>query len=335
MVGMVTSKQGRTSGAALLALALLASLFGGAVWAEPAYPSHLVKIIFGSPPGGNLDAVTRIVGHGMEQGLGQRVIVESTTPGLGGAAAAQTTSRSDPDGYFLLVLSAGYPAYAALSKDMTIAPIQDLTWISLITSYPFMVYVKADSRFKTLQQLIDAARAHPGELKFGSAGAGSLLHTIVELLAYRTGVKFLHVPYRGEVPAVNGILTGDVDFVVTTTGPTTQLVKSGQLRAIAVTGKTRWPEFPDVPTVEEAAALPGFEVTSWAGLVGPPKLPKPIVDRLNAEVRNALAMPDVQTKLKAMGGDPSPTSPAEFQALVQSQYDVWKKLGAEAHISLE
>jgi tripartite-type tricarboxylate transporter receptor subunit TctC len=303
--------------------------------AQQDYPNRLIKIIFGSPPGGNLDAVTRILAHGIETSTGQHVIVESSSPGLGGAAAAVTTARSDPDGYSLLVLSAGFPAYSALSKSTLIRPIDGLTWISLITSYPFMIYVKADSPFRTLAQLIDAARAHPGELKYGSAGAGSLLHTSVELLANKTGVKFLHVPYRGEVPAIMALIAGEIDFVSTTTGPTTERVRAGELRALAVTGKTRWPEFPDVPTVDQAISLSGFEVISWSALAGPPKLPVPIVSRLNTEVRNALAVPDIRSKLEALGGDPHANSPAEMEALVQSQYETWKQLAVTAHISIE
>jgi tripartite-type tricarboxylate transporter receptor subunit TctC len=303
--------------------------------AEGDYPSKLIRIIFGSPPGGNLDAVTRILAHGIESSVGQTVIVESSSPGLGGAAAAVTTARSDPNGYSLLVLSAGYPAYAALSKNMMIQPVDGLTWISLITSYPFMIYVKADSPFKTLRQLVEAARTHPGEFKYGSAGAGSLLHTSVELLANETGVTFLHVPYRGEVPAITGLLAGEIDFVATTTGPTTERVRSGELRALAVTGKTRWREFPDVPTVEEALSLPGFEVISWSALAGPPKLPQPIVSRLNAEVRKALAVPEIKSKLEALGGDPHANSPEEMKALVQTQYETWKQLAVTAHISIE
>ena len=165
--------------------------------------------------------------------------------------------------------------------------------------------------------MIDEARAKPGELKYGSAGVGSILHTTVELIGDQTKTKFLHVPYRGEAPALTGMLTGEIDFIAATTGPISPRVKSGEFRALAVTGKTRWRDFPDVPTVAEAA-IPGFEVISWTGLAGPPNLPKPIVDRLNAEVRKALAVPDVKQKLEAMGGDPRATTPDEMKALVRA-----------------
>src|SRR5262249_25964594 len=154
-----------------------------------------------------------------------------------------------------------------------------------------------------LNDLIDAARKEPGALKYGSAGVGSILHTTSELLANETKTRFLHVPYRGEVQAITGLLQGDVDFVSVTTGPLTAGLRTGEFRALAVTSKTRWPDFPEVPTVEEQG-IAGFEVISWTGLAGPAKLPNAVVDRLNAELRRAIAVPDVKSKLEAMGGDP-------------------------------
>src|SRR6185295_730636 len=156
----------------------------------------------------------------------------------------------------------------------------DFTWISVASFYPFMICVKADSRFKTLKQLIDEAREKPGTLLYGSAGVGSILHTTVELMANQTRTKFLHVPYRGEAPAITGMLTGDIDFIAATSGPISPRIRSGEFRALAVTGKTRWRDLPAVPTVDESA-IPGFEVISWTGMAAPANLPRPIVDRLN------------------------------------------------------
>ncbi len=199
--------------------------------------------------------------------------------------------------------------------------------------HPFIICVKADSRFQTLKQLLDEARAKPGDIKYGSAGIGTILHTTVELLANQTKTKFLHIPYRGEAPAITGLLQGEFDFIAATTGPITPRVKSGEFRALAVTGKTRWRDFPNVPTVEESG-VPGFEVISWTGLAGPANIPKPIVDRLNAEVRKALVVPEVKSKLEAMGGDARATTPDEMKALVSRQYETWKKLAVDANLSI-
>jgi tripartite-type tricarboxylate transporter receptor subunit TctC len=313
------------------AIAMLVGLSCGAL-AQQAYPNRIIHLMQGFPPGGNVDIIARILGHEMEKSLGQSIVVEAK-PGLAGALAAEAVARSDADGYTLLMLPSAHPAYAALSKNVKFKVVDDFTWISVASFYPFMIAVKADSRFRSLKQIIDEARTKPGELKYGSAGVGSILHTTVELIGNQTKTKFLHIPYRGEAPALTGLLQGEIDFIAATTGPVSPRVKSGEFRALAVTGKTRWRDFPDVPTVAESV-IPGFEVISWTGLAGPPNLPKPIVDRLNAELRKALAVPEVKQKLEAMGGDPRDTTPDEMKALVQRQYDTWKKLAVEANLSI-
>jgi tripartite-type tricarboxylate transporter receptor subunit TctC len=309
---------------------LLAALAGAA--SAQSYPSRLIKVMQGFPPGGNVDIIARLLAHEMEKGLGQTIVVEAK-PGLAGALAAETIARTEPDGYTLLVLPSAHPAYGALAKNVKYNVVDDFTWISVASFYPFMICVRKDSRFTSLKQVIDEARAKPGALKYGSAGVGSILHTTVELIANRTKTKFLHVPYRGEAPAITGMLTGDIDFIAATTGPISARLRSGEFRALAVTSKTRWRDFPDVPTVEQAG-IPDFEVISWTGLAGPPKLPKPIVDRLNAEIRRVLAVADVKKKLESMGGDPRATTPDEMKALVARQYETWKRLAAEANISI-
>jgi len=313
------------------AIAVLVGLSCGAP-AQQAYPNRIIHLMQGFPPGGNVDIIARIVGHEMEKSLGQSIVVEAK-PGLAGALAAEAVARSDADGYTLLMLPSAHPAYAALSKNVKFKVVDDFTWISVASFYPFMIAVKADSRFQSLKQIIDEARAKPGELKYGSAGVGSILHTTVELIGNQTKTKFLHIPYRGEAPALTGLLQGEIDFIAATTGPVSPRVKSGEFRALAVTGKTRWRDFPDVPTVAEST-IPGFEVISWTGLAGPPNLAKPIVDRLNAELRKALAVPEVKSKLEAMGGDPRATTPDEMKALVARQYETWKKLAVEANLSI-
>ena len=316
----------------IVAAAVLLAAWSGAASAQN-YPTRLIKIMQGFPPGGNVDIIARILAQEMEKGLGQSIVVEAK-PGLAGAMAAEAIARMAPDGYSLLMLPSAHPAYGALSKNVRYKVVDDFTWISVASFYPFLICVRKDSRFQTLKQLIDEARANPGALKYGSAGTGSILHTTVELMGNDTQTKFLHIPYRGEAPALTGMLTGDIDFIAATTGPITPRIKSGEFRALAVTGKTRWREFPDVPTVDEAA-IAGFEVISWTGLAGPANLPKPIVDRLNAELRRVLAVPDVKNKLEAMGGDPRATTPEEMKALVARQYEVWKRLATEANLQIE
>jgi tripartite-type tricarboxylate transporter receptor subunit TctC len=312
-------------------LLLLAGMIGAA--SAQTYPNRVIKFIQGFPPGGNVDIIARILASEMEKGLGQSIVVEAK-PGLAGALAADTVARSDPDGYTLLIVPSAHPAYGALSQNVKYKVVEDFTWISVASFYPFLIAVRKDSRFQTLKQLIDEARANPGALKYGSAGTGSILHTTVELMAHETKTKFLHVPYRGEAPALTGMLTGDIDFIAATTGPIAPRIHSGEFRALAVTGKARWRDLPAVPTIDEAA-IPGFEVISWTGMAAPANLPRPIVDRLNAELRRVLAVPDVKNKLEAMGGDPRATTPEEMRALVSRQYETWKRLGSEANLKIE
>jgi tripartite-type tricarboxylate transporter receptor subunit TctC len=313
-------------------LAAAALLVGLSAADAQTYPNRLIKFMQGFPPGGNVDIIARILASEMEKGLGQSIVVEAK-PGLAGALAADTVSRSEPDGYQLLVLPSAHPAFGALSKNVKYDVVNDFTWISMATFYPFLICVRKDSPLKSFKDLIETAKAKPGALKYGSAGVGSILHTTVELFGNQTKTKYLHIPYKGEAPALTGLLTGDIDFIAATTGPITPRVQSGEFRALAVTGSTRWRMFPNVPTVAEQG-LPGFEVISWTGLAGPAKLPKPVVDRLNKEMHRVVALPNVKAKLEAMGGDPRGTTPDEMKAIVSRQYETWKRLASEANLSI-
>lgn len=313
------------------ALVLLTVLTGAASAQD--YPSRLIKFMHGFPPGGNIDIIARLLANEMAKGLGQSIVIEPK-PGAVGALAAEAVARSEPDGYTLLVVPSAHPAHGALAKAVSYKVVDDFDWISVATFYPFLVCVRKDSPFHTLKDLTDEARRNPGALKYGSAGVGSILHTTVELIASQTRTRYLHVPYRGEVPAITGLLQGDVDFVAVTTGPISERVRSGEFRALGVTSKTRWRDFPAVPTVAEQG-LTGFEVISWTGVAGPAKMPPAVLNRLNAELRRAIAAPDVKSKLEAMGGDARGTTPAEMRALVASQLAMWTKLAKEANISID
>jgi tripartite-type tricarboxylate transporter receptor subunit TctC len=316
---------------ALGALAVIAALTGPA--AAQDYPNRPIKFMHGFPPGGNVDIIARLLGNEMSKGLGQTIVIEAK-PGVAGSLAAEAVARSDPDGYTLLVVPSAHPAHGALSRHVSYKVVDDFEWISVASFYPFLICVRKDSRFQTLKDLIDDARKNPGALKYGSAGVGSILHTTVELMGNETKTKYLHVPYRGEAPAITALLQGDIDFIAATSGPISARIRSGEFRALAVTAKTRWRDLPDVPTVAEQG-IPGFEVISWTGLAGPAKLPKPIVDKLNAELRRAVAAPEVKGKLEAMGGDPRATTPAEMRALVASQLATWTRLAKDASISID
>lgn len=312
------------------AVALLLGLAAGAQAQD--YPTRLIKIVQGFGPGGNVDIIARILAQQLQKSLGQSIVVEAK-PGAAGSLAAESIARSDPDGYTLLVLPSAHPMHGGLAKNVRYNVIDDFTWISTATFYPFLICVRADSRFQTLGQLIGEAHAKPGSLKYASSGPGTGLHTIVELIAHQTKSSFLHVPYRGEGQATTALLSGEVDFVAVTTGPISSRIRAGEFRALAVTSKTRWQDLPSVPTADEAG-IPGFEFISWTGLAGPPNLPLPIVNRLNAEVRQAIALPEVKSRLEALGGDPRATTPEEMKELVARQYENWKQLAKETNLTI-
>jgi tripartite-type tricarboxylate transporter receptor subunit TctC len=298
------------------------------------YPNRLIKLMHGFPPGGNVDIISRLLAQEITKGLGQSVIVEAK-PGLAGSLAAEQVARAEPDGYTLLVVPSAHPATGAISRNLKYRVVEDFDWISTVSFYPFLILVRKDSRFKTLADLINEARTRPGALSYGSAGTGSILHTTVELMANLTRTNFVHIPYRGEAPALTGLLSGDFDFIAATTGPTTARVKAGEIRALAVTGKTRWNERPDIPTVAETTGLEDFEVISWTAMATTVGVPKPVLARLHAEVQRVLAVPEVRSRLAGMGGDVRGSSPADLRSLVESQLALWRRVAREQNIQAE
>ena len=297
------------------------------------YPSRLIKLLQGFPPGGNVEFVARLLAHEMSKSLAQTIIVEAK-PGQAGSLAAEAVAGAEPDGYTLLLVSGAHPATAAVYKKLKYDPVDAFAWISTASFYPFIICVRADSRLKSFADLISSARAESDKVSSGTAGNGSVAHMTTELMAQMAGVKFLSVPYRGEALAVTGLLSGDIDFVVATAALAIPHVRSGVVRALAVTGARRWKDIPDVATVAEGG-LPDFEVISWSGMAAPAKTPQPVIDRLHAEMARAIAVPDVRSKLEAAGSEVRGTTPAEMRALVDRQVKMWSKVAREAKIELD
>jgi tripartite-type tricarboxylate transporter receptor subunit TctC len=315
----------------IFAFAMIGLLALAAPASAQDYPNRLIKMLHGFPPGGNVDIIARLLAQEMQKGLGQNIVIEAR-PGLAGVVAAEAVARADPDGYTLMTVPSAHAATGALSKNLKYRAVEDFTWISTVSFYPFLICVRKDSRFQTLADLLKDAKAKPGGLSYGSAGVGSILHTTVELLANRTQTKFTHIPYRGEAPALTGLLGGDFDFIAATTGATTARVKSGEIRALAVTGKVRWTELAAVPTVNEAAGLKDFEVISWTGVATTAGVPKGVVDRLHREVTRAIAVPELRARLQSMGGEVRGSSSAEMRDLVASQLALWIRVAREQNI---
>ena len=314
-------------------------LLGAAALARPrlaradAYPTRLIKLLHGFPPGGNIDVVARLVAQEMSKDLGQTIVVEGK-PGLAGNIAAEVVTNAEPDGYTLLLVAGLHPAVAAVYRNLKYDPLDGFAWISTVSFYPFIVCVRKDARANSFAELLNLARAKPGGVTSGTAGTGSISHMTTELIAGLANVKFLDVPYRGEAPAINGLLGGDVDFVIATTTLAAPHLASGAVRGIGVTGKTRWKDFPDIPTLAESG-LADLDVISWSGIAAPPKTPAPIVARLNEAIVRAIAVPEVHARLESFGAEVRSTTPAGMHDLVARQIALWTKVANAANIRLD
>jgi len=313
--------------------AVLALLTFASVAQAQEYPNHLIKMLLGFPPGGNVDTIARVMTAEMAKGLGQQFVVENK-PGLAGNFAAEAVAHAPPDGYTLLILASAHPAAAAVQKNLKFKPVDDFAWLSTVSFYPFVLTVRKDSKYKSVADIVAAARANPRGVSFGSAGVGSILHMAAELLGRDAGVQFVHVPYRGEAFAITGLMTGDVDFVISTPTPVLPHVKSGALRALAVTGKTRWQRMPDTPTIQEGG-IKDYEVISWTGFAAPAGTPRPIVNKLNAEIHRVIGLPAIKAKLESLGGDVTGTTPEEMRDLVARQLALWTRVARESHIQVQ
>jgi tripartite-type tricarboxylate transporter receptor subunit TctC len=293
------------------------------------YPNRPIKLVVGFPPGGGTDAAARVISAEMAKGLGQPIVIENK-PGAAGTLGAAEVARSAPDGYTILVTPGGHSIYGAIFKALPFDTVASFEWVSGIITIPFLVIVPPNSEFRTLSDLIARAKAAPGTVSFGSAGPGSTHHLGLELLASRTGTKFLHVPYRGDAPVITALLGGEVQFGLATPTLALENVRAGKLRALAVTTGARSASLPEAPTVAEALGI-GFDVRSWFAMAAPAGTPKPIITRLNAELRKAAAMPEVHARLSRLG-EVATNSPEEMRERVTSELQVWIKTVDDARI---
>ena len=310
-------------------LAGLSSLGVVPAAAQPGWPNRPITLVHGLPPGGSVDGIARIVADGLATRLGQQVVVDAR-PGAGATLAAGQVARASPDGYTLLGIPSGHAVSAAMYKKLAYRPVDDFTFISTITEYPFVLVTHAEHSIRTLADLVAAGRSRKEPLLYGGPN-GTLQHLSVELFARTANIRVQLVPYRGSPQAVADLLGKRLDFMLDP--PTAHLagIKSGQLRALATTGAARFFALPDVATVAEAG-FPDFVIGSWQGVVGPAGLPEPVVKRLNAEVAAIVSEPAVIEKLKALGNDPKPSTPDEFRIRVVADIDKWTKVVSAANI---
>ena len=295
-----------------------------------AWPERNITLVHGLAPGGGVDVTARIVAEGLSRRLGRQVVVESR-PGAATTLAAAQIARATPDGYTLGFVPISHSVAGATYKQLPYHPINDFTFIGQVTDYPFVVVTHPEHAVKSIPDLIHAARTRSVPLLCGTVGQGSVQHLLAAYLAQLTKIEIQTIPFRGGAPAITELLAKRIDFSSIRPSRFSKTSGPGKLRAIAVTGKARFADLPDVPTIAEAG-FSEFSVMSWAGVVGPAKLPQEIVARLNSEIRAHLTEPEVVQRIRALGSEPAPGSPSDFREIVSSDLQRWNTVVAEAKI---
>ncbi len=307
----------RARAAVLACIASLAGAGAGSALAQN-YPTRAVRIVVPQAPGAQSELFARLLGQKLSESLGQPV-VNDPRPGAGGAIGAEVGARAAPDGYTLLMATnSTHGSNPALYSKLPYDPVRDFAPITLTVGMPYVLSVHPSLPVATLKQLIAFAKSRPGQLNYASAGNGSTHQLCGELFQSMTRISIVHVPYKGGPPATAATIGGEVSMLFNTVGSVHPNVKSGRLRALAVTTSSRADPLPDVPTMAEAG-LPGFEMQSWFGLLAPAATPKPIISRLNAETIKALNTPEMKSAIATMGANSMSGSPEQFADYIRTE----------------
>jgi tripartite-type tricarboxylate transporter receptor subunit TctC len=296
------------------------------------YPSKPIRIVVPFAPGGGSDFIARFMAQRLTAGLGQQVIVENK-PGAGGMLGIEQGVKAPADGYTLTLIASSYTVNPSIYK-FSFDPVSDITPIIQLSQGPLLIVSKPSLPVKSAKELIDLAKAKPGQLNFASSGQGSVIHMATELFQSMAGIKMNHIPYKGTGPALTDTLGGQTDVFFSSTATAVPHVQSGKLKAIAVTSAKRIPALPNVPTVAESG-LPGYDVILWHGLIGPKGLPRPIVDRINSEASKSLKTKETADQLQQDGVAPAGGTPEQFQAQIKKEIGIWRKVAADAGVKAE
>ena len=319
--------------AAAAATAILASVLPLSAAAQPQWPAKPIRLIVPFAPGGSNDIIARVLATKLGARIGQPVIVDNKG-GAGGTIGTDFVAKSPPDGYTLLLASTSITTNAASGKKLPYDLVNDLDPIGQVGAGAFVVVVSNDVKATTLGEFIALARANPKTVTFGTAGTGGITHLGTELLATAANIQLVHIPYKGIAPAFTDLMGGNLQMVLPTLASATTFLHSGKMRGLAVTGAQRSPLAPELPTAAEAG-LPGFQLEVWWGILGPAKLPPPLLKRLNSELNAVLALPDVREVLEREGASPRPGTPEEYGRLIRADLARWAKLIKDAHIQTE
>jgi tripartite-type tricarboxylate transporter receptor subunit TctC len=294
------------------------------------WPSKPVRIVVPFPPGGTTDIVARSIGVELQR-MWQHAVVIENRPGAGGNIGADVVAKAAPDGYTLLMGTVGTHAINKALFDqsgakMPFDPVKDFVPITLAAGVPNVMVINPKLPVNTVAEFIAYAKARPGQLNMASSGNGTSIHLSGELFKTVTGVYMVHFPYRGSAPAVTDLIAGNMNVMFDNLPSALPHIKSGRLKALAVTSRTRSPALPNVPTIEEAAGLKGFDASSWFGLFAPAGTPRTVVDRIQADVAKALALPEVRERFLAQGADPGGNTPDQFAAFIRAETDKWTRV---------
>jgi tripartite-type tricarboxylate transporter receptor subunit TctC len=301
--------------------------------AQAAYPDKPIRLIVGFTAGGTADTVARILGVSMGAALNQTIVVENRV-GANGNLATESVARAAPDGYTIFFTSVGHAVNPSLYKSARYDPVKDFTPIGQVLSAPNVLVVPANSPFQNVKELIAYARANPGKVDVASSGFGSSVHLSAELFMQATGVKLSHIPYKGTSVAIPDLMAGTVSMMFPNLPTIIPLIRSGKLRALGVTTDTRSQAAPDIPTLDEAG-VPGYNMSTWYGLVGPAHMDPAVVQRLNEVLQQTLAEPSIRKQLSDQGVDIVSGSAQAFGQMIQSETDKWAKLIKQADIKIE
>jgi len=313
----------------LMRWAKVLSLCALTVIAAPAlaqdYPSKPIHLIVPVPPGGGVDLLSRAIGQKMSQDLGVPVVIDNK-PGASAVVGTEALARSAPDGYTIMM---GYSAHATnplLTPNIPYDAQKDFTPIIFVGYIPLILVTPADSPFKSVNDIIAQAKAKPGQIQYASGGAGAGAHLSAELLKYLAQIDLIHVPYKGNAPALNDVIGGHVPIMFDTITTALPHVKSGKLRALAVTSAKRSPLAPEIPTMIEAG-LPNFEVSAWYMVLGPKGMPSAVVQKLNGEINKVIQDPEIRAQLGNQGVDFVGGTPKEAETFLAAEVDRWSKVG--------
>ena len=298
------------------------------------YPNRSITMVVAFPAAGTTDILARLIGQKLTEKFKQTVVVENR-PGAGGNIGTAYVAKAPPDGYTIMMGTIGTQAInPSLYKKMPYDAAKDFVPITRAAMVPNLLVVNKDAPYNTLAEMMAFGKANPGKLTYGSSGNGTTLHLSGELFNLMSGSKITHIPYKGSTPAVADLLGGQISMIFDNMPSVIQQVKSGRLKALAVTSAQRNPQLPEIPTIQELGVA-GYEVWSWFGLLAPAATPKPIVDKLNASIVDIIKQPDVQAKIIELGAVPVPETSAEFGAFIAAETLKWAKVIKEANIGID